>query len=182
MSDAEFLNENKPILDTQTLEALKLAATFKAVGEACINLNTPPETPVSRANETAPFSVLLQGYYSPYNEKYLEDHRKAEREFLKSFGYSGMASYYARALVHDEGNFFSSLYVLPVDGLVVRQVNSKHEPNFRATAVTVTQPDRLKAVAAYGKNPYDQISMRAAVDLLLWYGRGGNIDSPAQSE
>jgi len=176
MRGVEFLDENQPILEPETIEALKLAATYKAVGEACVQLNAPQAETITIevADDVAPFSQLLGGPYSPYKDIYTPVHFRAETEYLKSFGFTGRAAKLAVDSLHDNRYYVSNLFssVSEVrDGLTVRTVVPEHTRSERSISVTVNRPDKLKRAAEKGWCPYDQISGRAVVELLLWYGR-----------
>lgn len=177
MSDIEVWDENEPIFDPQATEAFKLAATFKAVSEACGQLHEPALViPVADVHE--PFSILLGRFRSPYGYLYTTDRSQAENKYLKSLGYTGQAAKLAQNLVHDKGYYVSDIYGAVSqnrDGLIVRKVNTEQHV-FRAISVTISQPDRLRRAVEQRFSPYDRVSAEAAGKLLLWYGSFSAID------
>ena len=113
-------------------------------------------------------SVLLGGPSSPYRMLYDQNTFKAEQNFLKDLGYSGVAATYAVNLVHDTGVEASGIYMRAFQlGMTPQRVRVPGRATRRAVITTIQDVDYFRSKFTSDDDYWNRVSYRAAADLLL---------------
>lgn len=115
-------------------------------------------------------TILLANPLGPYKYLHTNEHFEEQYDYLKTQGYTGQITYMAINKLHDIHAVESDLYERDmVHGYQARRIDipERRVVRARAVAVTIHDFDLLREHVAMGVRPFQAVSRRAAVELML---------------